>query len=372
MYRVGIIGLGYRGKYLLYLLRQMSEWLRVVSVADPFPDKELDLHGIALYCDGTADYRRMLDTERLDLTIIASPWDCHIEHALYAASCKSNIALEIKAGLGLGEYDELIRVVEESDLRVYPLENALFKREVLALWEMTKAGVLGELVYMRGGYRHDLRAILLSDEKLSTSGEGKWRASYYFQGQADIYPTHGFAPLALMAGLGRTDTIVQVQGFASRALGLIVKSDEDTASELSKLGNNLLGDVICTQITTERGVLITLTHDTTLPRPRSLDWEVQGTRGIWNGDRRQIYIEGISPKETWEDDAIYLSKYEHIYWQKWGLIAPEIDKHHKGMDFVMLRAMLADMMNDIKFPVGIRDLALWCSITSLSQASIKS
>lgn len=41
------------------------------------------------------------------------------------------------------------------------------------------------------------------------------------------------------------------------------------------------GDVTVTQLETASGILVSLTHDTTLPRPRSLDLEIQGTKGIW-------------------------------------------------------------------------------------------
>lgn len=60
------------------------------------------------------------------------------------------------------------------------------------------------------------------------------------------------------------------------------------------------GDVTVTQLETASGTLVSLTHDTTLPRPRSLDFEIQGTKGIWQGEQRRIYLEGKSPHETWE------------------------------------------------------------------------
>lgn len=66
------------------------------------------------------------------------------------------------------------------------------------------------------------------------------------------------------------------------------------------------GDVTVTQLETASGTLVSLTHDTTLPRPRSLDFEIQGTKGIWQGDQRRIYLEGKSPHETWEADTAYL------------------------------------------------------------------
>ena len=41
---------------------------------------------------------------------------------------------------------------------------------------------------------------------------------------------------------------------------------------------------------------------------------------------------------------------------------------YEGMDYIMLRAMIEDMLGGAIYPVGIKDLALWCSITELSKA----
>ena len=367
MIRIGFIGLGYRGRYLLKLLTSMPDLVNVVALADPSPEEDLRNASWRIYDKGRDDYRRMVDTEGLDLVVIASPWACQVEQALYAVCAGCHVALEIKGGLGVGEYDELEQELQQRGLKAFPLENALFKREVLSLLQMCKAGLLGQVVYMRGGYRHDLRQILLaSDGSLPDKGEGRWRLPYYWNGQADIYPTHGFAPLALIAGLPYHDNIVMVQSCSSASWGLTERMSTDLGASVEK--SKILGDVISTQIRTEKGILITLTHDTTLPRPRSLDWEVQGTKGVWNGERRQIYIEGRSPLEQWDDDSPYINEYEHEYWTKWGEEALLIDKHHEGMDYIMLRAMIEDMLGGTIYPVGIKDLALWCSITELSKA----
>jgi hypothetical protein len=74
-----------------------------------------------------------------------------------------HIALEIKGGLYLDEYQPLIDLAEQKNCRVFPLENTLFRRDILALCNMVNAGVFGEIIYMRGGYRHDLRSLLLDD-----------------------------------------------------------------------------------------------------------------------------------------------------------------------------------------------------------------
>lgn len=113
-----------------------------------------------------------------------------------------------------------------------------------------------------------------------------------------------------------------------------------------------------------------MTHDTTLPRPRSLDFEIQGTKGIWQGDCRRIYIEGNSPEETWETDAAYIERYEHRYWRQWGKDALAQDTHHRGMDYIMLKALEEDMKGGASYPATLHDLAFWTSVTPWSKTSI--
>lgn len=98
------------------------------------------------------------------LVFIASPWQLHVTHALYCIQHGCHVALEIKGGLYLHEYQPLIEAAEAGKKKIFPLENTLFRQEILAMHNLVSAGELGEVVYMRGGYRHDLRNLLLDDQ----------------------------------------------------------------------------------------------------------------------------------------------------------------------------------------------------------------
>lgn len=368
MIKTAFIGVGYRGKQLLKLLQHLPAF-RVVAFADPGVENS-DMPGVFCYNRGEDDYLNMLEEHTPDLVFVASPWQCHVQHALQCVARGCHVALEIKGGLYLEEYQPLIQVAEQQGCHVYPLENTLFMRENLSLYNLIKAGVMGDIVYMRGGYRHDLRHLLLDDvghigNRRKT--ESVWRSKFYQEENGDLYPTHGLAPLCMMIGINRKDRIKYLTSSASKPAGMLQR--------IKDLGGNTdveikMGDVVVTQLETENGVLISLIHDTTLPRPRSLDFEIQGTKGIWQGDRRMIYIEGVSPDETWEPDEAYVERYEHPYWQKWGEEALQIDTHHKGMDYIMLKAVEADLKDEIPYPATIQDLALWTSVTPLSKISI--
>ena len=364
-----LIGAGYRGIGILKLLQHIDAF-DVTGIFDPCALRP-DGGEFTFYEDGTDDYRRMIIEEEPELTIIASPWQYHIEQAYFALMHNSHVAMEIKGGFFLGEYDPLINLAEKKRLRIFPLENAVFMRENLAMMNMVSKGVLGDIIAAKGGYRHDLRDLLVDKEgNLGNPNkpEGIWRSLFYVQGNGDLYPTHGLAPIYLACNLGRTDHVVELTSFASRALGLnemIVRRGGEADKSICT------GDIVITQMKTEKGLLLTLTHDTTLPRPRSLDFEIQGTKGIWQGELRRIYIEGMSPHEEWEDDGKYIDQYEHPYWKEWGEEALQVDTHHKGMDYIMLKALLADMTDDVPYPIDADDLAFWTSITPYSKVSIQ-
>lgn len=363
-----LIGAGYRGQRLLRLMQGIEAY-NVTAVFDPAAVFHTD-GMLEVYTEGPEDYKRMIAVQHPELVVIASPWHFHVEQALYALEQGCHVAMEIKGGFCLGEYDPLIEVASRKGLRIYPLENAVFTRENMAMLQLVRAGVLGQLVALRGGYRHDLRD-MLADEQGNLGNpnkpEGIWRSRFYLTENGDLYPTHGLAPLCLAAGVGRTDRIAELTSFSSRACGL----NEFVAHRggTSPLPVSM-GDIVITQMRTEAGVLITLTHDTTLPRPRSLDFELQGSKGIWRGEFRQIYIEGESPYETWEDDEKYIARYEHICWQKWGKEALIQDVHHQGMDYIMLRMLAADFRGEMTYPITAGDLALWTSVSPYSKLSI--
>lgn len=363
-----LIGAGYRGQRLLRLMQGIEAY-NVTAVFDPAAVFHTD-GMLEVYTEGLEDYKRMIAVQHPELVVIASPWHFHVEQALYALEQGCHVAMEIKGGFCLGEYDPLIEVASRKGLRIYPLENAVFTRENMAMLQLVQAGVLGQLVALRGGYRHDLRDMLVDEQgNLGNPNkpEGIWRSRFYLTENGDLYPTHGLAPLCLAAGVGRTDRIAELTSFSSRACGL----NEFVAHRggTSPLPVSM-GDIVITQMRTEAGVLITLTHDTTLPRPRSLDFELQGSKGIWRGEFRQIYVEGESPYETWEDDEKYIARYEHICWQKWGKEALIQDVHHQGMDYIMLRMLAADFRGEMTYPITAGDLALWTSVSPYSKLSI--
>ena len=129
-----------------------------------------------------------------------------------------------------------------------------------------------------------------------------------------------------------------------------------------------LGDVVTTSISTANGETILLQHDTNLPRPYSLGFRVQGTKGLWMDIHKSLYIEGITKPHQWEPAAAWLDKYDHPLWKKYGNDAKGAG--HGGMDFFVLHAFIESVKRRTAFPMDIYDAAAWSAITPLSEQSI--
>ena len=113
--RIGVIGTGVRGKYLI---GNLSPSVRVTAICDCAtsrmaetlqPRKEFsqiladfrDNH--ATHCKSYQDYRRMIDQERLDAVIIATPDHHHVQAAMLALTAGLDVYLEKPLSLTIRE-----------------------------------------------------------------------------------------------------------------------------------------------------------------------------------------------------------------------------------------------------------------------------
>ncbi|MGL4520641.1 MAG: Gfo/Idh/MocA family protein [Phocaeicola sp.] len=369
--RVGVVGIGYRGNYLIHLIKNIPAY-RIIAVMDVSTQIVLP-DGI----DATSysDIDQMLQSELLDLVFIASPWEFHYEQTLKCIKYKINIALEVKGELFEKEYFNIKEAAYQAGVKIYPLENMCFAREIMSVGEMVRKGLFGEIITTRGGYYHDIRPILVGEKGDfggSTLHESSWRYRYYKERNADIYPTHGIAPITYWLGIHQKDRFKTLHAFASKSRGIkqrILELGGEKHPDAKV--NYAMSDIITSVIETTTGIQVVLTHDTTLPRPREFNLEIQGTKGMWKGENRKIYIEHQSPYECWEDDAVYMGTYEHPLWRSHKSEAYAFDAHHKGMDYIMLQAIVWDALKGIPYPQTIEDQMEWSSITTLSEKSIK-
>ena len=385
--RVGILGSGLRGQSHIRELRSQPG-VSVTAIADIDPRmvnmtfEQFDKAGLdrpAVYDRGPEDYRRLLTEAPVDAVIVATPWRWHTVMATAAMRAGKYVGLEVGGAFSLDECWDLVRTHEETGTHCFFLENVCYRRDVMAVLNMVRRGLFGELLYLQGGYQHDLRAVKFNDGQ-SAYGEGvefgekafheaRWRTRHSQYRNGDLYPTHGLGPVATMIDINRGNRFVSLTSMATKARGLhkyIVDragSDHPNASVEFKLG-----DVVTTMLSTANGQVVVLHHDTNLPRPYSLGFRVQGTEGLWMDVNGKVHLEGKSPAHQWEDASAYLDRYDHPYWKEAG--GQAAGAGHGGMDWFLIRDFVTAAKANVRPPLDVYDGATWLAVTPLSEASI--
>lgn len=388
--RVGIIGVGLRGQGHLDLMLRRDD-VDLLAICD-VDDRSLTSARNMITKSGkkmpevyTGDpyaFKKMLEKKQLDAVIIATPWEWH-KHMILAAidSGIKYVGSEVVLGITLQDHWDVVRAAEKNNAHVMMLENVCYRRDVMAVLNMVRQGLFGEIIHLQGGYQHDLRDVKLNDG-VHASGHGvefgekafseaRWRTNHSVHRNGDLYPTHGIGPIANCININRGNRFVSLNSFSSKARGLhahIVKVGGENHPNAKV--NFKLGDMVTTSINCANGETILLQHDTSLPRPYSLGFRVQGTGGIWMDVANGIYIEGQSPKlDEWDAQQPWLDKYDHPLWKRW--VKNADGAGHGGMDFFVDHAFIESVKRKVATPLDVYDAAAWSAITPLSEQSIE-
>ncbi len=387
--RLGFIGVGLRGQNHLELALQRND-VEVIALCDiqqRMMDMALQLVSKSgrprpqIILDGTQGYKKLLENKDIDAVIIATPWEWHTVMCLDAMNAKKYIGCEVITGMTIEECWELVHTSERTGMPLMMLENVCYRRDVMAVMNMVRQNVFGELVHLQGGYQHDLREVKFNDGKTAYGGgvefgengfsEAHWRTQHSVNRNGDLYPTHGIGPLAMMLNINRGNRFTQLVSYSTKSRGLhnyIVKKGGE--SHPNAKVNFKLGDIVTTMIRTAGDETILLQHDTNLPRPYSIGFRVQGTNGIWMDVNKSIYIEGQSKDvHRWEDAQGWLDKYDHPLWKKYGSDASGAG--HGGMDWFVLNAFVEAAKRKTNTPQDVYDAVTWSAITPLSETSIQ-
>ncbi|HLZ15930.1 MAG TPA: Gfo/Idh/MocA family oxidoreductase [Cyclobacteriaceae bacterium] len=387
--RLGFIGVGLRGQNHLELALKRDD-VDVVAICD-IQQRMIDMSlGIVaqegkakpqVILDGPQGYKKLLENKDIDAVIIATPWEWHKVMCIDAMNAKKYVGCEVITGMTVDECWEIVRTSEKTGMPLMMLENVCYRRDVMAVLNMVRQNVFGELIHLQGGYQHDLREVKFNDGK-SPYGHGaefgekgfseaQWRTQHAVTRNGDLYPTHGIGPIAMMTNINRGNRFTQLVSYSTKARGLheyIVKMGGE--SHPNARVNFKLGDIVTTMIRTASDETILLQHDTNLPRPYSLGFRVQGVKGIWMDLNKSIYFEGQSARaHQWEDAKSWLDKYDHPLWKKYGNDAAGAG--HGGMDWFVLNAFIEAAKKKINTPQDVYDAVTWSAITPLSEKSIQ-
>lgn len=362
--KLGLIGLGPRGKGLMRTLADIEE-IDVVAVCDKdpgfFPDilNIFDEAGLKKP-DTYENIRDLLAREDVEGVVIATNWLTHIPIAIEAMKAGKYASMEVGGAASVEECWQLVRTSEETGMPCMMLENCCYGKYELMILNMIKKGLFGEVVHAECGYGHDLRKI---------AGHPNNRLYNNMHRNGDLYPTHGAGPIAKMLDINRGNRFVTLTSMASKAVGLNDWIRKNKEEDYKLRGFDFIeGDVVQTMIKCAHGETILITHNVTLPRPYSRFNVVHGTDAIYNEDIKGIYFDGKTEKEEWESIDKYFDEYAHPLWKEF--LNSGVKGGHGGMDHLCLKAFAQSVINKTETPIDVYDTATWMAITVLSEQSI--
>ena len=219
--RIGFIGLGVRAKRAVERMMHI-EGAEVTAICDLVAANVDEAQQIILSHGGVADtfcdregWMRVCEHPNVDVVYICTDWLSHSNIALHAMNCGKHAAIEVPMATTIEDCWKLVETAERTRRHCIMLENCCYDEFELTLLQMTKQGILGEIIHAEGSYLHDLR------ERISSNDDGgrkwsNWQVEFMKHHNGNPYPTHGLGPIALAMGIHRGDRMKSIVSVSSK------------------------------------------------------------------------------------------------------------------------------------------------------------
>lgn len=373
--RIGFIGLGNRGPAAV---RRMSkiEGVQIKALCDLRPERvdavkqqlESTSHEPESYSGNKEAWKKLCDSEDIDLIYIATPWRLHTPMALYAMEQDKHVCVEVPAARTLEECWQLVETSERTRKHCMMLENCCYDYFELLTLNMARQGFFGDIIHGEGAYIHDLLQGNFDKNKYWN----QWRLKENANRNGNLYPTHGLGPICQIMNINRGDRMDYLVSVSSNdfMMGKIAKELASTDDFYKPyVDKSFRGNMNTTTIRTYKGRTIMLQHDVSSPRPYSRIHLVSGTKGM---ARKYPLSARISMGHDWISEEEFKSieeKYTPEIITRIGEMAKQVGGHG-GMDFIMDWRTIDCLRNGLPLDQDVYDAALWSSIGPLSEWSV--
>ena len=372
--RTGFIGVGNRGTSLARTALNIPE-MDLVAVCDLLPQRcealaescaKKNLPRPACYSGDADQWKRMLDTEKLDLVIIATYWDTHAMISEEVLRRGIYVGVEVPAALTVEECWRLVDASEKYKTPCMMLENWSFRQDNLAVLNMIRQGLFGDIIHSHCAHSHDCIDHWFFNK---SDGKDRWGAEYLRKYNRDYYPTHSLGPVLSWLDINVGDRFTEIYSVATvpKAINAYM-ADTFGADHPNAKSAYTQGDIVTSILRTAQGRTVVVNLDMQLPRPYSNRWLVQGTKGVYDEEKGGVYLKGVSPKyHQWEPAAPYIKKYNHTWWGETTMGGDG----HGGTDYLELRKLVDAVLAKGPAPLDVYDSVVMSAVVALSGLSIE-
>ena len=375
--RFGIIGFGCRAYGMMDILMGFED-VDIVAVCDKYEDRRDNAKNRVKEKKGntpfaTTDYKELLAREDVDAVYIATDWEMHFPIAIDSMRAGKAVALEVGGAYCVQDCYDLVNAWEETKTPFMFMENCCYNREELLATAMARKGLFGKIVHCSGAYAHDLRGEVTGGKE-----NRHYRLRNYLYRNCENYPTHELGPMAKILDINRGNQMVSLVSMGTLSWGMeqFVEDRRDTINPELIGADFAQADIIHTIIKCANGETMVLKLDTSLPRSYSREFQVRGTKGLYEQDINAVYFDGqpefwsrVQYVDNYKNSA---EKYKSMLPDAWKAITKEaLDAGHGGMDYVELREFVDRLKDGREMAVDVYDAAAWMVVTCLSEESIK-
>ena len=378
---IGVVGLGDRGSGAVHRLSYVPG-SHIAAICDVEPDraeknlKVLQSRGMSakVYAGDEEVYKQLCEDPDVDLVYICTDWIHHVPVALYAMEHGKHVALEVPSAETLEACWDLVNTSERTRKHCMILENCCYDFFELTALTMAQQGVFGDIIHVEGSYHHNL-------DPYWSKYWRNWRLEFNQTHRGDLYPTHGFGPIAQALNIHRGDRLTTLVAMDTDPFNGPKHVEKLTGKPCTDFQN---GDETMTMIRTAKGKSILIEHDVMTPRPYDRMYQLVGTDGyaakypvgqvcLRTENTGDVDYEDLEFEKVYEGEDLdeLMAKYRNpILTPELEALAKEVGGHG-GMDFIMDYRLVYCLNNGLPLDMDVYDLAEWCCVTELSRISIE-
>lgn len=382
--RLGVIGTGHRGTSLVRLA-SIFDYVDFPALCDINEEHLARAQDVVVasgrkrpegYSAGDEDYKRLVDRDDIDGVLIATPWEWHVRMSVYAMKAKKYTGCEVPIANTVDECWEIINTQEETKTPCMMLENWSFRRDNLAVLNMVRKGMFGDITYAQGAYAHECNR----EWFFNPDGTNTWVGDHLMNRNAEQYPTHGMGPILSWLDINCGDYPAYLTSTATRAIAVNRYFERRYGPNHPMATRKVMqGDIVTTVIKTIQGRAIVVYNDMVSPRPYDNKWQLSGSNGIYSHEHNALYIEGVSPlhhdNEAWDPFEPYQEKYDHVWHREAQKIASTLKTDvisHGTPDYLEIKFFLEATRDKGPLPLDIYDSVVMSAPVALSDISIAS